>query len=76
MEFGPELRNKEIAGYFQLFHSKALPPTRPWYSDKFETAGGCDTEFHQRWPVRKRIRLTDFVVLHLGDPFRNWRGIK
>ncbi len=63
-----DVKYDEYAGYFQLFHADAQTP--PWYNPtKYKTAGGCDTEFWTRWKKDRRVRITDFEVLHLGVPF-------
>lgn len=66
--------NEEFAGYFQMFHASdaALGPP-PWYSTRWKHAGGSDSEFWKRWPIRRRVR-PPFEVLHLGPDGENWHG--
>lgn len=65
---GADVKYDEYAGYFQLFHASAQTP--PWYNrTKYMTAGMCDTEFWGKWKKERRVRITDFEVLHLGTPF-------
>jgi hypothetical protein len=73
-------RDEEFDGFFQMFHASSVK--RPWYGTQWRHAGGCDSDFQLKYPVRKRKRLP-FVVLHLGSEGvpelgtrigRNWRG--
>jgi len=62
------------AGYCQIFHtSDPVLATRPWYPTGWPDAGGCDTEFLEKWPPEKRVRL-DCEVLHLGKEDTHWCG--
>jgi len=62
------------AGYCQIFHtSDPVFATHPWYPTDWPDAGGCDTEFLEWWPPRKRVRL-DCEVLHLGKEYTHWCG--
>lgn len=54
----------EFAGYFQLFHSSALKKL-PWYGTDWTHAGGCDSDFEQKFSMGNKCR-TSFDVLHLG----------
>jgi hypothetical protein len=62
------------SGYCQVFHSTdPVLDTTPCYPTRWKHAGGCDTEFVERWPENKRARLP-FEVLHLGDTECHWCG--
>ena len=70
----PRYRDREFAGYFQLFHaSDPVLATRPWYGTHWRHAGGCDSDFQAKWPRERKVRLP-FDVLHLGKPGVNWAG--
>jgi hypothetical protein len=71
---GPERRNGEWAGYFQLWHSwDRAYETTSCYPTHWHTAGGCDSDFWKQWPGCYRERLP-FDVLHLGRHGQNWKG--
>lgn len=64
----------EYPGYFQQFHaSDPVLAKRPWYATNWRHAGGCDTDFHKRWP-KERKHCLNFEVLHLGPTNVNWCG--
>lgn len=70
----PRHAEEEFAGYFQLFHaSDPVLVERPWYGVKWRHAGGCDSEFQQKWPRSRKVR-PPFEVLHLGEDGKNWCG--
>jgi hypothetical protein len=70
-EDGRSVGDRELAGFFQLFHSsdeRAAELGRDWIH------GGCyDSEFMMRWP-RQLQRILDLELVHLGEPGRNWCG--
>ena len=71
---GTVCKEPEIAGFFQLFHSRDKNVTQlPHIPDQYYHAGNYDSEFQSRWPREKRIKL-DIVCEHLGDT-ENWCGI-
>lgn len=64
----------EAAGYFQAFHADdPVLRRRPWYPTHWIHAGGCDTDFHNRWPKGRR-RYVKWTVLHIGESWQNWCG--
>ena len=67
-------RDREWAGYLQVFHADdPVLRKRPWYDLTWRHAGGCDSSFQGRWkPNRKR--LLPFKALHLGAVSLNWWG--
>jgi len=67
--------DKELAGYFQLFHANDphLAGRRPWYGTDWRHAGNCDSDFQARWPEDRRLRFA-WEVLHVGEPHVNWFG--
>lgn len=70
----PLVREIEHAGYCQIFHaSDRVLRSRPWYPTDWRHAGGCDSDFQDRWPARRRKWLP-WEVLHLGPHGRNWHG--
>lgn len=70
----PILQDRELAGWFQLFHADdPVLKERPWYGTNWRHAGGCDSVFQDRWPANRKIWLP-MEVLHLGEPFTNWYG--
>jgi len=72
-ELGDKLEY-EFAGYCQIFNGyDPVLEQRPWYSDEFTHAGGCDSLFQAKWSIGRRIR-PDWRVLHLGPADRNWCG--
>lgn len=70
----PVIREREIAGYFQLFHgSDPLAKDQvPLLDTSWTHAGGYDTAFQNKWPAERRHFLP-LTVTHLGEPF-NWYG--
>lgn len=74
--YGPEIRNGEYAGYFQMFQweDPVLDHPPPWYeNDEWTSYQGCDTHFWRKWMPDKMRRLP-FQVLHLGPLRVNWQG--
>jgi len=70
----PLVRDQEHAGYFQLFNaSDPALMAKPWYGVEWRHAGGCDSEFNQKWPIQHKHWLP-FEVLHLGPDGQNWCG--
>jgi hypothetical protein len=70
----PISNDKELAGYFQLFHaSDPHIAARPWYDVTFTHAGGGDAYFQNRWLDADKRWLTQ-EVLHLGPRDSNWFG--
>lgn len=70
----PEDGPADIPGFFQLFHADdPRLASRPWYPTEWEHAGGCDTEFYEKWAPSARMKL-EMVVYSLGEPFANWAG--
>lgn len=67
-------RDYEYPGYTQIFYGDdpVLAET-PWYAIDWLHCGGADSDFQRRWPDDKKVR-TDWKVLHLGEPYRNWGG--
>jgi len=68
---GSPVRELEMAGYFHLFHSEdpnARKPLQEW-----KHAGGYDTEFLNRWPADRQIRLP-LTLTHQGEARANWFG--
>ena len=66
--------DKELAGYFQLFHaSDPALAVKPWFRTHYQHAGGFDGEFQGRWHERSKAWLP-FKVLHLGAIDSNWAG--
>jgi hypothetical protein len=61
-----------LGGFSQIFHADDAGHP-PWHDLNWRHAGGGDTVFQQRWPIRNRIRLP-FAVLHLGPVGVNWCG--
>lgn len=70
----PAGKDKEHAGYFQLFHASAPSiAEQPWYDVHFTHAGGGDGYFQSRFPAQRKAYLP-FEVLHLGPRDQNWFG--
>ena len=59
----------EFPGYFHLFHASGAGPI-PWYSIDWGHAGGCDSDFEQRYEVNQRACRPSYEVLHLGPVAR------
>jgi hypothetical protein len=71
---GRRINDKELAGYFQLFHSDSkFLTTKPWYGTNWRHAGGCDSMFQAKYPPEHKQWLPGFVE-HLGEPGVNWCG--
>lgn len=69
---GRRFPDRELAGFFQLFHaSDPCAQKRPIFSG-WKTASGYDSEFQFRWGNKKS--WLDLEVVHLGPPGRNWCG--
>ena len=69
-----KLDRNEFPGYFQLFHASAQALcAKPWYGTNWNHAGGCDSDFQQKWPGYRKVRFS-FDVLHLGEDGVNWHG--
>lgn len=67
-------KDREIAGYFQLFHAADQHiAERPWYEVTFTHAGGGDGYFQSRWPADRKHWLPA-EVLHFGPVDTNWFG--
>lgn len=70
----PRFRDREFAGYCQIFRADdPVLAERPWYATNWTHAGGCDSYFQAKWPQQHKIRLP-WDVLHLGEPNVNWAG--
>ena len=69
-----EYGDRELAGFFQLFHSSDPNAQCCPLLDEFNNASGYDSEFMKRWPPERRIILP-MNLLHLGEPGRNWCGV-
>lgn len=64
----------EWAGWTQIFH--ADDPhlgAAPWHETNWRHAGGADSFFQMKWPVKCKKR-PPFRVLHLGEDGVNWCG--
>lgn len=67
--------DRDIPGYFQLFHADdPVLRCRPWYDPTFNHAGGGDAYFHDHWPKSHKYKLVGQKVLHLGPRDANWYG--
>jgi len=78
-ELWPQYPDREVAGYFQLFHvSDPVVADRANVLDAtFTHAGNYDSLFQNRWGKGasiERKRWLDVHVLHVGPPGRNWCG--
>lgn len=71
-EGGEPIRDAELAGFFQLFHSSDPKGWAPLEQD-FLHAGNFDSAFIARWPRNAR-RFLDLELVHLGEPRVNWCG--
>lgn len=70
----PLHRNKEFAGWTQIFHADdPVLGKPPWYETDWTHAGGADSFFQRKWPGSHKIR-PGFEVLHLGERGVNWCG--
>lgn len=68
----PYHEEEEHAGYFQMFDLTAdCLKDKDLYPTQWIHAGGCDTEFQNRFVCKQR---PDFDVLHLGPERQNWCG--
>jgi hypothetical protein len=64
----------EWSGYMHVFHADdPLLGSPPWYNTSWVHAGGADSWFSQKWPLRLCIR-PDWECLHVGTPATNWYG--
>lgn len=70
----PRARDREWAGYSQIFHcDDPHLGSPPWYETNWRHAGGADSFFQMKWPGKRKLRPR-FEVLHLGVHGRNWCG--
>ena len=71
-EDGRDVGDRELAGFFQLFHSAdphaAAPLDRDWAH-----AGNYDSMFMWRWPNDQQ-RILPLDLVHIGEPGKNWCG--
>jgi hypothetical protein len=73
-EDGSLIQDRELAGYFQLFHtSDPGAQQRPIVDTCWPHCGCHDSYFANRWARHDRIWLP-FTVTHLGNPGENWFG--
>jgi len=75
----PILNDREIPGYFQLFHvtDPAVADRAHVLPTQYYHAGNYDSEFQNRWghgSAMDRKRWLDFHVLHIGSPGKHWCG--
>ncbi len=70
---GRPIRDPELAGFFQLFHSSD-PRAKAPLATNFYHAGNYDSDFISRWPLNKQ-RILPLTLVHLGEPRRNWCGV-
>jgi hypothetical protein len=75
---GSIVRDVAPWGYFQLVNARSQVLSklgRKPCSTYFNSAGGVDKQFHERWPPsRKRFSGYDVVHLFHGEFGANWRG--
>lgn len=64
--------DRELAGFFQLFHASDPRGARPLERDWLH-AGNYDSAFMLRWPPPLR-RILPLELEHAGEPGRNWCG--
>lgn len=71
-EDGRPIDDRELAGFFQLFHSSdpraAKPLDRDWLH-----SGNYDSTFMMRWPNSLQ-RILPLELVHLGETGKNWCG--
>lgn len=72
MENGTRIPDRELAGYFQLFHGSDPCAQRKPLFQSWTTAGVYDSEFQSRW-AQKRVWIP-MELKHQGLPGRNWCG--
>lgn len=72
LEDGRPIDDRELAGFFHLFHSADPRASHPLDRDWLH-AGNYDSTFMQRWP-RELQRILDLELVHLGEPGVNWCG--
>lgn len=72
-EDGAPIDDRELAGFFQLFHSSD-PRAQAPLERKFRHAGNYDSAFMLRWPAGLR-RILPLELEHLGEPGKNWCGV-
>jgi len=76
----PILGDRQVAGYFQLFHGDDPEArSRPLFEDDWRHAGNYDTSFQDRWGAGSRMDRKIFlplVLAHLGLPQVNWYGVR
>ncbi len=69
-------------GYFQLWHprAQAIRDHKPFVSEAFCSAAGCDTHFAFQWPGDKLVPIGNMVCTHISHqprwnaaPRRGWR---
>jgi hypothetical protein len=75
----PILNDREIPGYFQLFHvtDPAVADRAHVLPTQYYHAGNYDSELQNRWghgSAMDRKRWLDFHVLHIGSPGKHWCG--
>jgi hypothetical protein len=71
-EAGTACPDRELAGFFHLFHS-ADPRAAAPLADNFYHAANYDSLFMMRWP-RSEQRILDLTLVHIGEPGQNWCG--
>lgn len=71
-ENGEPIHDRELAGFFHLFHSSDSRAAAPLARD-FTHSGNYDTLFMRRWP-RTLQRILPLTLTHLGEPRTNWCG--
>jgi hypothetical protein len=71
-EDGRQVGDRELAGFFQLFHAADARGAAP-LGCEWTHAGCYDSEFMLRWP-RAQQRILDLELVHLGETGRNWCG--
>lgn len=72
-EDGTPIKDGEIAGYFQLFHSadpRAAEPLDIWWAH----AGNYDSRFAHRWPGNLKGFIPGLTLIHQGERGSNWCG--
>ena len=72
-EDGRPINDRELAGFFQLFHSSDPRGLAP-LATNFWHAGNVDSDFMLRWP-RALQRILPLQLTHLGEPGVNWCGV-
>lgn len=58
-------------GYFQLFRYRG---ELQFGAAKHKTFSGCDLYFAAQFPKQSKMSVEQFVVLHMGQHGRNWKG--